>query len=339
MRQRNTRGISPRVFLFMGLRAHKKTGAALLSVLSNTGLVIAKLAIGLAIGSVSVISEAIHSGVDLIASVIAFFAVRNAEQPPDLKHSYGHGKFENLSGTIEALLILLAAGWIIREAVLKIVHPRPLETIGWGILIMLLSSLVNFGVSSLLMHVARRTDSIALKADALHHRTDVYTSAGVMVGLVLIWVSQSIFKGTSFDWIDPIAAILVSLLIIRAAWELTREAIEGLLDTALPAPEEDWIKAKIRESYPVVRSFHNFRSRKSGSTRFIEFHIKVDPNMHVSESHGLNDKIVGQIKEKFGDCRVMVHIEPCHEPCETKCALSCFKKDEERNQGSLFKEP
>ena len=171
----------------------QKTRVALLSVISNTALVLMKLVVGIMINSVSVISEAIHSGMDLVAAIIAWFSVRTSSKPADEDHPFGHGKIENVSGTVEALLIFLAAGWIIYEAIKKFIHPEPIETAFWGVGVMLISAITNIIVSQKLFKVGRETDSVALQADAWHLRTDVYTSLGVMVGLALIWIGQWIF--------------------------------------------------------------------------------------------------------------------------------------------------
>ena len=297
-----------------------------LSVISNTVLVIAKLVIGIIVGSVSVISEAIHSGIDLLAAMIALFAVKKSDIPADKEHSFGHGKFENLSGTIEAFLIFVAAAWIVYEAIHKLIKPKPLEEVGLGVAVMFGSSVVNIIVSQMLFKIGNKTDSIALKADAWHLRTDVYTSAGVMVGLALIWLGRIFIPKVNLNWLDPIAAIAVAMMIIHAAYILSKQAIADLLDTSLPADEEEWIKDKIRGMYPTIYSFHNLKTRKSGSLRFIEFHIKVDPLMCVSDSHALNDRLVLEIKNKFPNSHVMVHIEPCESPCEQKCMENCRKR-------------
>ena len=277
---------------------------------SNTSLVVAKLIIGLLIGSVSVLSEAIHSAVDLAASLVAYFAVRTSEKPADQEHAFGHGKYENLSGTIEAILIFLAAGWIMYEAVRKLIKTAPLDNPGWGIIVMLVSSVVNIIVSRMLFKVGDKTDSIALKADAWHLMTDVYTSAGVMLGLAVIWLGEKIWPATHLHWIDPFAAIMVAILIVKAAWHLTQESVSDLLDQSLPKEEEDWIAQRIMGTSPRVISFHHLRSRKSGATRFIEFHITVDPEMTVGQSHDLNDDLVAEIKTRFSNSKVMIHIEP-----------------------------
>lgn len=305
----------------------EKVFVAALSVLSNTTLIILKLIIGVIIGSVSVLSEAIHSGVDLLAAIIALLAVRKSSKPADKDHSYGHGKYENLSGSIEALLIFVAAAWIIVEAIHKLIKPKPIEAVGWGVGVMLFSAVVNIVVSHLLFKVGKKTDSIALQADAWHLLTDVYTSAGVMIGLLVLWCGERFMPQVDWHWIDPVAALGVALLIIKAAYDLSRQSIRDLLDVSLPPEEETWVKNKIKEMYPQVRGFHNFRSRKSGVTRFVEFHVMVDPTMLVQDSHYLNDKIVREIKSGFKDSKIMVHIEPCDSTCESKCLASCFVKN------------
>jgi cation diffusion facilitator family transporter len=305
----------------------QKVFVAALSVLSNTTLIILKLIVGVITGSVSVLSEAIHSGVDLLAAIIALLAVKKSSKPADQDHSYGHGKYENLSGATEALLIFVAAAWIIFEAIHKLIKPQPIEAVGWGVGVMLFSSVVNIVVSHLLFKVGKKTDSIALQADAWHLLTDVYTSAGVMIGLLVLWFGEWFMPQLDWHWIDPVAALGVSLLIIKAAYQLTVQSIRDLLDVSLPPEEEMWVKNKIKEMYPQVRGFHNFRSRKSGATRFVEFHLMLDPTMSVQDAHAVNDKIVREIKCQFKDSKVMVHIEPCDNRCESKCVTSCFVKN------------
>jgi len=302
----------------------RKVRVATLSVVSNATLTILKLIVGLFIGSVSIISEAIHSGVDLIAAVIALFSVKTANIPADADHPFGHGKIENISGTVEALLIFLAAGWIIFEAVKKLLYPEPIETIGWGVGVMLLSAVVNLGVSRMLFKVGRETDSIALQADAWHLRTDVYTSAGVMTGLALIWIAGRLYPGVNLNWLDPAAAIGVAALIIKAAWDLTRQAARDLLDVNLPPEEEAWIRQRIREHQPLIHGFHQLRTRKSGRFRFVECHLKVDPLMSVLSSHQITEDLAAAIEEKYPDTSVTIHVEPCDGRCEAKCLAGCL---------------
>mgnify|MGYP001252687305 CR=1 FL=1 len=306
----------------------KKSRVALLSVASNSSLVAMKLAIGILINSVSVISEAIHSAVDLVAALIAFFAVRTSAKPEDRRHAFGHGKIENISGTIEAVLIFFAAGWIIYEAVEKLKNPQHLEQAGWGIIVMSASVAANFFVSHMLFKVGTETESIALKADAWHLRTDVWTSFGVMAGLAIYWSGRLLFPHINLSWIDPVAAIIVALLIIKAAYDLTRESVRDLLDARLTREDEDLIDRYVTEQHPRVLSYHKLRTRKSGSQRFYEFHLVVAPEMSVQESHEIGDRIVARVKEHYPDAKVVIHVEPCDNTCTEECLGNCGKIEE-----------
>lgn len=303
---------------------NEKEFVAGISVFSNFTLVILKLVCGFLMGSVSVISEAAHSAVDLLAAIIAYFAVLTSSKPPDKEHPHGHGKFENISGTVEALLIFLAAAWIINEAVKKLIHPRALEDMGWGVAVMALSSCANWLVSGLLFKTAKKTDSIALEADAWHLRTDVYTSLGVTLGLALMWLGKKFLPAVNVFWIDPVAAIFVALLIIRAAYELTLRSSRDLLDAGLPESEESEIKKYITDLIPLVVNYHNLRTRKSGPYRFVDVHLMVDENMTVKDSHDITARLAEKIQERFPDTRVMIHVEPCDGLCGRACLAGCL---------------
>jgi cation diffusion facilitator family transporter len=291
-----------------------------------------KLIAGLLTGSISIISEAIHSGVDLIASIIALFSVKTSSLPPDKRHPFGHGKIENISGTIEALLIFAAAGWIIFEAVQKLRKLEPLQTLEWGVGVMTVSVVANYLVSRMLFKVAKETDSIALDADAWHLRTDVYTSVGVMVSLALIWSGQKFFPEVNLNWLDPVTAIAVAALIIKAAYDLTMRSSIDLLDTTLPPDEEDWIRWRILHHRPVICGFHQLRTRKSGHFRFVEFHLKVDPEMSVQISHAITEDLSLSIEKRFPSTSVMIHIEPCDGDCEDKCLQGCLLPEQRRRE-------
>jgi cation diffusion facilitator family transporter len=308
----------------------RKIHVAVLSVVSNSTLLIMKLAVGLMIGSVSILSEAIHSAMDLVAAIIAFISVKTSSTPPDKRHPFGHGKIENISGAVEALLIFLAAVWIIFEAVQKMRHPEPITTPGWGVVVMLLSIIVNQSVSSMLFKVAKETDSIALEADAWHLRTDVYTSAGVMAGLALIWSGEVFYPGINFAWLDPVAAIAIALLIIKTAYDLTMRSSRDLMDTTLPAEEKNWIRGRILQQQPLICGFHQFRTRKSGHYRFVEFHLKVAPEMTVSTSHAITEELSSSIEKQFPQTSVMIHIEPCDGICKDHCITGCLLPKEKR---------
>lgn len=311
-------------------RNKRKSDVALLSVISNASLVILKLIVGLMIGSVSVISEAIHSGVDLLAAIIALFAVRKSAKPADVEHPFGHGKVENISGTVEALLIFVAAGWIIFEAVKKLRQPEPLDEAGWGVAVMLISVAANFVVSKKLFSVGEETDSVALKADAWHLRTDIYTSLGVMCGLAVILVGRWIVPNVNLLWVDPLTAIAVALLIVRAAYHLTVESAGGLVDEGLPADEIENIRKHVVVFAPAVRGIHRMRTRKASASRFVEFHIRVDAAMSVDESHHISDMITCSIKQQYPGTTVIIHIEPCNCAMAIEGSCGCLLNEEDR---------
>lgn len=308
----------------------QKVSVALLSIISNSILVVLKLTAGIFIGSVSILSEAAHSSMDLIAAVIAFFAVRISGKRPDIEHPFGHGKVEDISALAEAMLILIAAVWIVLESVHKIVNPRPLETIDWGILVMLLSVVANTIVSQLLIKIGKKTESPALIADAWHLRTDIYTSAGVLISLIIIWIGNRFWPGVNLNWLDPVAAIAVAILIVRAALQLTINAIKDLIDTSQPPQELAWLSSYLESWYPTVRSIHRIRTRKSGATRFIDLHVVVDPSMTVSDSHEITVKMTEAIRQKLNGADVTVHIEPCDAQCSRVCTSGCLLSADEK---------
>ena len=282
---------------------NKKTRTASLSILSNSLLITLKIVAGIITGSVSVISEAIHSALDLVAAFIAFFSVKVSDTPPDSRHPYGHGKFENVSGVIEAALIFIAAGWIILEAAKKLMNESPVESFGVGFVVMMISGIVNIFVSRILHKAAKETDSVALEADALHLSTDVLTSFGVAFGLLLIWV-------TGYHIIDPIIAILVALFIIKESWDLFKRAYSPLLDTQLSEAEVEVIRVSIQAQVTEGMSFHQLRTRKSGSHRYIDFHLEIPGNVSVAASHAICDAIEEDIKQKLNNAEINIHVEP-----------------------------
>ncbi len=305
----------------------KKENVAKLSVLSNSLLIVLKFIVGTITGSVSIISEAIHSIMDLIAAVIAFFSVKIADRPPDEDHPYGHEKVENISGVIEAALIIVAALFIIIEAVKKIANNEPVENLGWAIGVMFVSATVNMVVSKRLYKVAEEEDSVALAADALHLKTDVYTSAGVGAGLLVMFVLKLLF-GDSYPWInylDPIIAICVAVFILFEAFEMLKEAFNPLMDKQLSKDDVEAIKSVLWTQQEVYIDFHEVRTRKSGKTKHIDFHLTVPQQMTVKESHDICDKLEKEIEHKLRNTKVLIHIEPCDCDCE-KCKMRNFYK-------------
>lgn len=316
----------------------EKTQVATLSVASNSFLTFAKLTIGLVSGSVSILSEGIHSGIDLLAAFIALFAVRESGKPADSGHAYGHGKIENVSGTIEAVLIFVAALMIISEAIQKVQEIISGEggqvgNLGLGMLIMGVSAIVNLFVSTKLMRVAKQTDSVALEADALHLRTDVYTSLGVFSGLLLITI-------TGWAILDPIIAFGVALMIFKASFELTKKAFSPLVDVSLPDEEREIITEVLLCHVDKFVEFHELRTRKAGAERQVDLHLVVAKYTSVVDVHELCDVIEHEINLRLHGTHVLIHAEPCSSR-EAECPVeegliptckSCQLKKEVKGQ-------
>lgn len=278
-----------------------KVKTARLSIISNTLLIIMKLGVGIISGSVSIISEAIHSSMDLVAAIIAFLSVKVSDNPPDSRHPYGHGKIENISGVIEALLIFLAAIWIIVEAVKKMFGGEiKIEQIGLASIVMLISAVVNFFVSKRLYKVARATNSVALEADALHLKTDVYTSLGVSLGLGLILI-------THINWLDPVIAILVALFILKESYGLLKRAFTPLLDTAWGESEIIELEKKLNE---LDVNYHDLKTRVAGNYRFIDIHIQIPEDVSVGKAHKYCDTIENMLTSVYENLTVNIHVEP-----------------------------
>jgi cation diffusion facilitator family transporter len=287
----------------------RKSRAAALSVASNTTLVILKVVVGILSGSVSIISEAIHSANDLLAALIAFYSVRIADRPADTEHPFGHGKAESISGAIEAGLIVIAALWIVVEALRRILHGGEVQHLGLGTGIMVFSVLVNIGVSRYLFKIAKEEDSLALEADAQHLATDVYTSLGVAVGLAVVWL-------TGWHIVDPIVAVGVACLIGYIGWKLTMNAGAHLMDHRLPLGELDQIK-EIVNSDKRVQSWHDLRTRKSGSQRHIDLHIVLKANSSLLEAHTIADDLEKRIMSEFPHANVVIHTDPYDDSVST----------------------
>ncbi len=282
---------------------NRKERAALLSISSNASIMVLKVIAGLMINSISVLSEAVHSAMDLLSALIAFFTVGKASQPADQSHPFGHGKFENLSGTVEAALIGVAGIYIIQESVHRLLVPRALQSVAYGTWVMLFSALANFLVYRHNIRVARETESIALEANAAHLTADIYTSLGVLAGLVLISL-------TRIQAFDPIVAICVALYILKASFGLMRKALRDLTDRGLPEEEERAIRGILQAHYPQFVEFHKLRTRKAGSDRYIELHLVFDQTIGLQTAHNLCDHLEEEIKTRFPKSQILIHIEP-----------------------------
>lgn len=304
-----------------------KVSAAKLSIMSNITLIIAKVIVGVITNSISIISEAVHSCLDLVAAIMAYFAVRGAQKPPDEGHQFGHGKFENVSGLFEGLLIFAAAGIIIYEAIEKIINKPSIEHLGAGLGVMAFSAVVNIIVSRKLMKVAKKTDSIALSADAAHLATDVYSCAGVFGGLAVVSITgKQIF--------DPITAIVVAIFILQLAFTTSTKAIEGLVDLSLPEDDKNKIMTALGKYDREFVDFHDLRTRKSGSQRHIDTHLTVSKFRSLGDVHNLCDTIEADINSIFKDVVMLIHPEPCNAVCG-KCRINNYCPDAKNSPNSF----
>jgi cation diffusion facilitator family transporter len=286
----------------------RAASTARLSIASNTVLIAMKFAVGLASGSVSVISEAIHSLMDLAAAIMAAFSIHVAGKPADREHPYGHGKVENVSGAIEAILVFAAAVIIVVEAVKKLVSGEGVGDVWLGMLVMLASGCVNFFVSRLLYKVAREEESVALEADALHLKTDVYSALGVGAGLGLLELFRVVFKAPWAYVLDPLIAIVVALLILREAWEMLSKAFAPLVDSSLAEDELALVRERVAR-IPGLAA-HSIRTRRSGKEKYIDFHLELPPSMSVAEAHALCDRLEAEIEAELTNADVTIHVEP-----------------------------
>lgn len=279
--------------------------AAGISIASNVVLTLLKLVTGILSGSISVIAEAIHSGNDLLASLLAFFSIRKANEPADEEHRYGHGKFESLSAFIEAAMIIVAAIMVMVSATRRILRGGPFEVEEAPALIAMgISAVVNVLVSRYLYRVAHRNDSMALAADACHLSADVYTSAGVFVAIGLISVTHQ-------PILDPLAAVLVGFLILFQGGRIGREALGQLLDRSLPVDELATVKRLLGDHEQLFMTYHRLRTRKAGRERQIDLHLVTCPQITVEEAHKVCDHLEQDIAACLPQTRVVIHVEPC----------------------------
>jgi cation diffusion facilitator family transporter len=279
----------------------EKKHVALLSVFAAIFLTGSKLAIGILTGSLGILSEALHSGLDLIAAVITYFSVRISDKPADSDHNYGHGKIENLSALIETFLLLVTCAWIIYEAVHRLVTGRVhIEVNYWSYIVIVSSIIIDYTRSRALSKAAKKHKSQALEADALHFSTDIWSSAVVLIGIV--------FANFGLHVADPISALMVAAIVIYVSYKLGKRAIDVLLDRA---PEG--LKATIRgiaKEMPQITSVHDIRVRNSGADIFVDLCIHVDPKLSIEKAHKISHQFETLIHKQIERCTVHLHQEP-----------------------------
>jgi cation diffusion facilitator family transporter len=281
-----------------------KSGAAALSIASNATLIAIKLAAGAITGSIAIVTEALHSLIDLVASVVAFVSVRKADEPADAEHPYGHAKVESLAATIEGMLILVGAGVIVYEATRRLVVGAEVEALGVGIAVMGFSVVANLGVSTVLSGQARAHDSPALEGDAAHLRADALTSLGVLGGLLLVQI-------TGVVAFDSITALLVAAAIVVAGLRIIRRSSGALVDEALPDEEVDRIEAAIVSvRTQEVAGYHKLRSRRGGARRYIDLHVQYRSGTSLERAHELAHEMRDAIEAALPKAEVLIHVEP-----------------------------
>lgn len=288
---------------------NKKVKAAKLSIISNSSLTVLKLVTGVFMGSISVISEAIHSGIDLVASIIDYLSVRESSKPADVGHPYGHGKFENVGGIIEAVLIIIVAVVVIFNALPRLFHPVEIHSLDIGLAVMVVSIIVNTVVSRRLMAVAKETRSPALEGDAWHLRADIYTSMGILVGLVAI-------KLTGQMILDPLIAMGVSIFILKVAFDLLKKSFRVIVDEGLSEKEINAInKVMEGKSSEMFLDYHKLRTRMAGSQRFIDLHLVFPRYLPIEAIYDTCRELEKNIYERLNEVDVVIKVEPCQGEC------------------------
>jgi cation diffusion facilitator family transporter len=288
---------------------HEKRQAAITSVMAAVILTTLKIIVGILTGSLGILAEAAHSGLDLAAALVTFLAVRTSSKPADEQHLYGHGKVENLSALFETLLLLITCAWIIYEAIQRLFYkPAVLDISIWAFLVMAISIVIDVNRSRMLYQAARKHNSQALEADALHFRTDIWSSSVVILGLICVKIGEWVPALAFLDKADAVAALGVALIVVYVSVRLGMRTIHALLDVAPPGMVER-IKAAA-EAIPGVTDCHQVRLRHSGPRLFVDLHVLVDGKMSLQEAHGITEVIEEAIRAIVPDADVTVHAEP-----------------------------
>ena len=291
----------------------KLTRYAWLSFVTAIGIIILKVSAYLLTGSMGFLSDALESGANIIAAIITLVALLVAARPPDNEHAYGHSKAEYLSSGAEGTLILVAAGFIAWQAIVRLLNPEPLNQVALGILVSAAAALANFLVARVLLKAGKEHRSDALTADAQHLMTDVWTSVGVIVGVALVSL-------TGWLWLDPVVALVVAAQILFTGFKLVRNAVNGLLDAALPDEEVAQVRSILERFDSEGVKYHALRTRRSGAQRFVSVHIQVPGDWSVQQGHELLEKIEGEIRSDLSPVNVLTHIEPVEDPVSWKDA-------------------
>jgi ferrous-iron efflux pump FieF len=276
--------------------------AAIASVSVAAVLICAKLAIWIVTGSVAILGSLVDSGLDAIASIVTFISVRQAAHPPDRAHRYGHGKAEAIGAFVQAGFVLGSAFFLANEAIRRLIDPQAIEQSRLGVMVLLLAILLTAGLIGFQRFVIRRTGSIAIAADSLHYRSDLFMNLAVIAALLLI-------EATGWPMIDPLCGLGVVLVLLYGAVGVARHALDMLMDRELPAESRTRIR-KLALSHPRARDVHDLRTRRAGSDVFIELHLELEADLNLEQAHEITHEVEGRIRAAFPDADILVHQEP-----------------------------
>ena len=279
----------------------EKKKVALISVFAAVFLTVFKIIVGILTGSLGILSEALHSGLDLVAAIITYFSVRLSDKPADSDHRYGHGKIENLSALIETFLLLITCVWIIYEAVSRLLSGNThIEVNKWSYIVVISSIIIDYNRSRMLFRVAKKHNSQALEADAIHFSTDIWSSSVVLFGLIC--------ANLGWYFADAIAALGVASIVLFVSYQLGKRAIDVLLDKA--PMDTVAIVEQTLSNYPEVKQFHDLKVRTAGADTFIKFNIHLEPDLSLRQVHELCDKIENELGELISRSEIYIHAEP-----------------------------
>jgi cation diffusion facilitator family transporter len=305
-------------------RPDKTQNAAAIAILVNAVTMVAEIGVGIAVGSVAILADALHGGLDLFSSVMAFFSIRWAGQPPDKAHPFGHGKVENVSGSVEALLIIGGAGFILYEGITNLFTGHALDDLTLAIAAVVAIAVIKLVLSRYMFRVAAREGSVALTADAHHVRADFLDSAGTAIALVLIQL-------TGLAFIDSLAAIAIAALIAREGMKVWAASFGGLIDSSLDARDMETIEQSLNDLSGDVCGYHRIRTRRAGRERLVDLHLVVPRNLTVEQGHRIADRLEAAIEQRMSRTDVIIHLEPC--------GLSAPQCADERKQGVHLVDP
>ena len=258
-------------------------------------------------GSVGLLADAAESLVNLVAAAVALIVLKVATRPADANHNFGHTKAEYFSAAVEGVMIFVAAISIVVFAIQRLVFPQPIESLGIGLMISMIASVLNGAVALVLLRAGKRHHSITLTADGKHLMTDVWTSVGVLVGIVLVWMS-------GWSWLDPVIAIAVGINILFTGYGLVKESTEGLMDASLPERDNERLRMILTRRAGAGIAFHQMRTRVSGARQFMDFHLLVPDDWSVKQGHDFLEDLSDEIVAEFPRMNVTGHIEPINDP-------------------------